>query len=48
MYVDGEAENERDFLFNRLNDPSGLLVRLAPADAIEPGALAGNFDIMLG
>jgi protocatechuate 3,4-dioxygenase beta subunit len=48
MYLDGEAENERDFLFQRLSDPSALLVRLNPADALEPGALAGNFDIALG
>ena len=48
MYVEGEPGNERDFLFRRLSDPSPLLVRLAPADALEPGALAGDFDITLG
>ncbi len=48
MYVEGEPGNERDFLFRRLSDPSALLVRLEPADALESGALAGNFDITLG
>ena len=48
MYVADESGNERDFLFNRLRDPSALLVQLNAADAIEPGALAGNFDIVLG
>ena len=48
MYVEGEAGNERDFLFQRMVDPSALLVRLDPADGLEPGALAGNFDIVLG
>lgn len=48
MYVADESGNERDFLFRRLRDPSALLVRLDAADAIEPGALAGKFDIVLG
>lgn len=50
MYVAGEPGNESDFLLNRLDARARaqLLVRLDPADRIEPDALAGNFDIALG
>lgn len=48
MYVEGEPGNDRDFLFNRLGDPSALLVRLESANGLEAGALAGEFDMVLG
>jgi len=48
MYVAGEPQNERDFLFSRLRDPSRVLVSLNPADSIEQGALVGTFDIVMG
>lgn len=50
MYVFGEAQNERDGVLNGIRDHRRrdvLIVRLAPADALEPGALAGVFDIVL-
>jgi len=50
MYVFGEAQNERDGVLNSIRDGrqrAVLIVRLAPADAVEPGALAGVFDIVL-
>jgi protocatechuate 3,4-dioxygenase beta subunit len=50
MYVAGEPGNERDGLLNAIRDPElrrRLLVELRPADMIEPGALAGTFDIIL-
>ena len=51
MYVAGEPLNDGDFVLNRVRDPKArarLIVPLAPAHAIEPGALAGTFDIVLG
>lgn len=51
MYVAGEPGNESDFLLNAMADARSrdrLIVRLDPADRIEPGALAGAFDIVLG
>jgi protocatechuate 3,4-dioxygenase, beta subunit len=51
MYVFGEVQNERDGLLNSIRDRrrrDALIVRLAPADAVEPGALAGVFDIVMG
>lgn len=50
MYVAGEPGNDSDFLLNRIADArvrERLIVRLDPADRIEQGALAGNFDIVL-
>jgi protocatechuate 3,4-dioxygenase beta subunit len=50
MYVAGEPQNERDFLLNAVRDPerrARLLVDLRPAEAVEAGALAGTFDIVL-
>jgi len=50
MYVAGEALNARDGLLNRVRDPAArarLIVALEPAPDVEPGALAGRFDIVL-
>jgi protocatechuate 3,4-dioxygenase beta subunit len=49
MYVAGEPLNERDGVLMSVRDPAArarLIVSLLPA--IEPGALAGTFDIVLG
>lgn len=49
MYVAGEPLNETDFPLNRIRDArqrESVLVRLEPADRLEPGALAGTFDIV--
>jgi protocatechuate 3,4-dioxygenase, beta subunit len=51
MYVAGEPGNDRDFLLNAVRDADRrrrLIVDLQAADAIEPGALAGTFDIVVG
>jgi len=51
MYVFGEAQNERDGVLNSIRDRrrrEALIVRLAPAEVLEPGALAGVFDIVVG
>ena len=51
MYVLGEALNERDGLLNAIRDPrqrDSVIVRLDPADRLEPGALAAEFDIVIG
>ena len=51
FYVAGEPLNERDGLFNALRDPrqrDAVLLRLEPADRIEPGALLAARDIVLG
>ena len=51
FYVAGEPLNERDGLFNTLRDPrqrEAVLLRLEPADRIEPGALLATRDIVLG
>jgi protocatechuate 3,4-dioxygenase beta subunit len=50
MYVAGEPGNARDALYNAIRDPAArarVTVALAPADDIEPGAIAGRFDIVL-
>jgi protocatechuate 3,4-dioxygenase beta subunit len=50
MYVAGEPQNERDFVLRGIRDArarESVIVRLEAADAIEPGALAGTFDIVL-
>ena len=51
FYVAGEAQNERDFLFNSLRDErarEAVLLRLAAAERVEAGALLGEKDIVLG
>jgi protocatechuate 3,4-dioxygenase beta subunit len=51
MYLHGEPQNARDFVFNNIRDArqrDSVLVRLDPADRLEAGALAGTFDIVLG
>jgi protocatechuate 3,4-dioxygenase beta subunit len=50
MYVAGEPLNARDLLYTQIADRrqrDAVTVRLDPADGIEPGALAGEFDIVL-
>ncbi len=49
MYVAGEAGNARDFLYSRLSpaERDALTVAFAPAPEVEPGALAGTFDLVL-
>jgi protocatechuate 3,4-dioxygenase beta subunit len=51
FYVADEPLNERDGLFNSLRDArqrEAVLLRLAPADRIEPGALLARRDVVLG
>ena len=51
MYVFGEKQNARDGVLNAIRDPrqrDSVIVRLDPADGLEPGALAATFDIVLG
>ncbi len=51
FYVAGEPQNQRDFLFTRLRDErhrEAVLLRLEPADRIEPGAMLAQRDIVLG
>lgn len=51
MYVAGEPLNARDSLYNSIRDPAAraaVTVDLAPAPDLEPGSLAGRFDIVLG
>src|SRR3954451_5674506 len=50
MYVPGEPLNAGDSLYASIRDPrqrEAVTVALAPANGIEPGALGGNFDIVL-
>src|SRR5829696_1285856 len=50
MYVAGEPLNARDGLYQAIRDPrqrAAVTVRLEPANGIEAGALAGQFDITL-
>jgi protocatechuate 3,4-dioxygenase beta subunit len=50
MYVAGEPGNAEDGILNRI-DPTArdrVIVALAPAPEIEPDALKGMFDIVLG
>jgi len=50
MYVAGERQNATDGLLNGIRDRAAResgIVRLDPADALEPGALKGVFDIVL-
>jgi protocatechuate 3,4-dioxygenase, beta subunit len=51
MYVFGEKLNERDGVLNGIRDArqrDSVIVRLDPAEGLEPGAVAGTFDIVLG
>jgi protocatechuate 3,4-dioxygenase, beta subunit len=51
MYVFGEKLNDNDGVLNGIRDPrqrDSVIVRLDPAESVEPGALAGTFDIILG
>jgi protocatechuate 3,4-dioxygenase beta subunit len=51
MYVADEPGNARDGLYNSIRDPAAraaVTVALAPAPEIEPGAIAGRFDLVLG
>jgi protocatechuate 3,4-dioxygenase beta subunit len=51
MYIAGEPLNERDGVLMDVRDPAArarLIVPLRPALEIEPNALAGTFDIVLG
>jgi protocatechuate 3,4-dioxygenase beta subunit len=51
MYVLGEPLNVRDEVLNGIRNPRQrdcVIIRLDAADRIEPGALVGTFDIVLG
>ena len=51
MYVAGEPLNAGDGLYRMLRDArsqAAVTVALHPANGVEPGALAGVFDIVLG
>ncbi len=51
FYIADEPLNGRDGLFNSLRDPrqrEAVLLRLEPADRIEPGAFLAGRDIVLG
>lgn len=49
LYVAGLASNARDFLFSRLeaDEQARLQVEFRPAPQVEPGALAGRFDLIV-
>ena len=50
MYFAGEPDNTRDFILNSIVDPAqreSVVISLEDAGAVEPGALAGQFDIVL-
>lgn len=50
MYVEGEAQNQRDGVLRGIRDAKArqsVIVRLDPAGDIEAGALKGAFDIVL-
>jgi protocatechuate 3,4-dioxygenase beta subunit len=51
MYVAGEPLNARDGLYNSIRDAdsrAAVTVALAPVPTLEPGAVGGTFDIVLG
>jgi protocatechuate 3,4-dioxygenase beta subunit len=51
MYIFGEPQNARDGVLNGIRDRrqrESVIVRLEPADGVEPGSIAGTFDIVLG
>lgn len=50
MYVEGEAQNSRDGLLNRVSDPAerqALIVPLTPSPNLGENALSGRFDIVV-
>ncbi len=49
MFVQGDAGNQRDFLYRSLSDEGrrAVTVALIPAGSSAPTALAGTFDIVL-
>ena len=50
MYVAGNPKNKTDWILNSVRDPQArenLIVSLRPAPQIEPGALAGTFNIVI-
>lgn len=50
MYIEGEPLNLRDGVLNRIRDPlarRSVIVPLASAQSLEPGALHGDFDIVV-
>ncbi len=50
LYIAGEPRNAGDGVLNAIRDRKAresVIVRLEDADAVEPGALAGTFDIVL-
>jgi protocatechuate 3,4-dioxygenase beta subunit len=51
MYIAGEPANERDAVLRAIRDERQrrqIIVALSAAGGLEPGALAGTFDIVLG
>ncbi|MCU7877845.1 MAG: intradiol ring-cleavage dioxygenase [Candidatus Thiodiazotropha sp. (ex Lucinoma borealis)] len=51
MYVAGDPRNTGDFILNSVRDPqarASLVIPLEPAAEVEPNALAGLFNIVLG
>lgn len=51
MYVFGEPKNQQDGVLNSIRDRrqrESVIVPLLAADAVEAGALAGAFDIVVG
>jgi protocatechuate 3,4-dioxygenase beta subunit len=50
MYVAGEPQNATDGILRGIRNAAArqsVIVRLEPADTIEPGALRGTFDVVL-
>ncbi len=50
LYIAGEPRNAGDGVLNAIRDRKAresVIVRLEDADTVEPGALAGTFDIVL-
>lgn len=50
MYVEGEPDNRRDGLLNRVSDPAqrqALIVPLTPDPALGENVLSGRFDIVV-
>ena len=50
MYVEGEAQNQRDGVLRGIRDArarQSVIVRLDSAGELEPNALRGIFDIVL-
>jgi protocatechuate 3,4-dioxygenase beta subunit len=50
MYIRGEPQNARDGLLNNIRDArarESVIVALAPRPGSEPGALSGQFDVVV-